>query len=62
MAYLNDYEKQAELILTHLKQENIALSPESINVIKNCIKEAYGVGYENGLADEQEITENPISG
>ncbi|GGH73747.1 hypothetical protein JOD43_000133 [Pullulanibacillus pueri] len=62
MPYLNEYEEQAAVLFAHFKKENIPLTEATQNLITSCLKEAYECGYENGLADEKEITENPISG
>jgi hypothetical protein len=62
MTFKKEYEIQTKRILDHFEQSQVSLSNTDKSLIEKAVREAYGAGYEDGLADGKEISEHPISG
>ncbi len=62
MSFQPELEKVYEKIIQQLQSNEANLSVKQKQIIKDALLESYDTGYEEGLADGEEITENPISG
>jgi flagellar biosynthesis/type III secretory pathway protein FliH len=58
------YQPEIALIKKKLiaQLQQVSLNSEQIQFISNAIQDCYDAGYEDGLADGEEISEKPISG
>jgi hypothetical protein len=62
MVYEKEQVKQANIIIKHLKNNKLTLTDNDLEVIAGAVREAYINGYDDGLNDGKEISDNPISG
>jgi hypothetical protein len=60
MSYQPEIELIKKKLIAQLQRE--PLTNEQIQIISNAIQDCYDAGYEDGLADGEEISEKPISG
>ena len=62
MTYEKEHERQTRIIIEHLQKINAPLTNDDKTMISHAVKEAYINGYNDGVTDGKDISENPISG